>query len=121
MSAEPKITDECFELAATLNEAVEVFYEPFDGHESTRIAARILAAGYRKPRTITTVEELDAAITHSFEEGENLVLLSGWRPWIIWENDRGDIRVSSLPVEGDPDHLSLSDITLPATIQEVLQ
>jgi hypothetical protein len=40
------------ELAETLNEAVEVFYEPFDWHESTRIAAKILAAGYRKPTVL---------------------------------------------------------------------
>ncbi|MCQ1951600.1 hypothetical protein NNX28_16910 [Arthrobacter sp. zg-Y859] len=59
MTNDSKTTDECYELAGTLNDAVEVFYEPFDGHESTRIAAKILAAGYRKPRTITTAEELD--------------------------------------------------------------
>ena len=54
-------TTERDDLAETLNDAVEVFYEPFDWHEATRIAARILAAGYRKPRTITTAEELDAS------------------------------------------------------------
>ena len=116
MTNDSKTTDECYELAATLNDAVEVFYEPFDGYESTRIAAKILAAGYRKPRTITTAEELDAAIEQSFGQGENLILFDGWRPWIIWENDQGDIRVSSLPVEDDPDSLGLSDIPLPATV-----
>ena len=28
--------------------------------DSTRVAARVLAAGYRRPRQVTTVEELDA-------------------------------------------------------------
>jgi len=36
------------ELAAALNDALANFYEPFDWHEATRIAARILAAGYGK-------------------------------------------------------------------------
>lgn len=80
------------------------------------IADAVLAAGYRKPRTISTAEELDAAIVRAFEEAQNLVLFDGWRPWIIWENDQGDTRVSSLPVEDDPAHLGLSDIPLPVTV-----
>lgn len=71
MTNDSKISDECYELAATLNEAVEVFYEPFDGHESTRIAAKILAAGYRKPRTITAVEELYALPTGTVIRADN--------------------------------------------------
>lgn len=95
-------------------------YAPDEVEELSEEVAVILAAADavdpRKPRTITTVEELDAAIVRSFEEGENLVLLDGWRPWIIWENDHGDVHVSSLPVEDDPDRLSLSDIALPAIV-----
>jgi len=60
MSDEFVMSEEIEELAASLNDALENFYEPFDWHEATRIATRLLAAGYRKPRTITTVEELDA-------------------------------------------------------------
>ena len=95
-------------------------YAPNEVEELSEEVAVILAAADavdpRKPRTITTTEELDAAIVQCFEQGENLVLLDGWRPWIIWENDQGDIRVSSLPVEDDPASLSLSDISLPATV-----
>lgn len=36
------------ELAATLNDSLTPFYEPFDWHEATSIAATILAGGYRK-------------------------------------------------------------------------
>jgi hypothetical protein len=94
-----------------------VDFERLGGETYThRLADAVLAAGYRKPRTITTAEELDAAIVRHFEQGENLVLLGGWRPWIIWEDDRGNVRVSSLPVEDDPDRLSLSSIPLPATV-----
>lgn len=49
---------ECEELAATLNDALNPFYEPFDWHEATSIASTILAGGYRKPQTVTTPSEL---------------------------------------------------------------
>jgi hypothetical protein len=35
-------------LAATLNDAADPFYYPFDWHEATGIAASLIASGYRK-------------------------------------------------------------------------
>jgi len=74
-------------------------------------------AGYRKPRVVTTVEELDAAISAAFEDARPLILSDrAARPWIIWEDEDGDAWVESWPQEDDPERLRLSDIALPATV-----
>jgi hypothetical protein len=70
--------------------------------------------------TLTTVEELDATIYAAFEEGHHLVLSDRHaRPWIIWSDEDGDEQVNSWPQEEDPDHLSLGDIDLPATVLHI--
>ena len=48
------------------------------GRTTTKAVERILAAGYRKPRTITTVEELD-------DLGRNSAILAG--NGTVWVND----------------------------------
>ena len=45
-------------IAGTLGEVAGIFDTSID--EDLKMADAILAAGYRKPRTVTTVEELDA-------------------------------------------------------------
>lgn len=85
-----------------------------------RTADALLATGYRKPRQVTTVEELDAAVYAAFEEGHHLVLSDCHaRPWIIWSDEDGDEQVNSWPQEEDHDRLALGDITLPATVIHV--
>jgi hypothetical protein len=83
------------------------------------VADALLADGFRKPAVVTTAEELDDAIRRSFEEGEHLVLMSGTRPWIIWEDDYGLEHVTSAPYEDDPESFTLDDIPLPATVLHV--
>ena len=91
-------------------------YVKLDANAAYAIADVLIEKGYSKPRQVSTVEELDAVIVASFEQGECLVLMAGWRPWIIWEDDYGDAHASSLPVEDDPERLTLDDISLPATV-----
>lgn len=54
------------------------------------VADAILAAGYRKPRTITTVKELDALELRSVvrdRDGEPFELTdNGWRYWMYEES-----------------------------------
>ena len=96
---------------------IETAYDLNPGMASFELLAHtLLAAGYSRPKQVSTVAELGAAIVRAFEHGENLVLLSTWRPWIIWEDDYGDVNVSSLPVEDDPERLTLADIALPAMV-----
>lgn len=81
------------------------------------LADTVLAAGYRRPRTITTVEELDAAIYAAFEDAGHLIVADRHgRPWIIWGDEDGDEQVNSWPQEDDPERLTLADIALPATV-----
>jgi hypothetical protein len=82
-----------------------------------KTADAILVAGYRKPRTITTAEELDAAIAAAFEYAGHVVVSdSRGRPWIIWGDEDGDEWIDSWPQEDDPERLTLSGIKLPATV-----
>lgn len=109
------------ELAETIASKLDTFFgkrEFGPAEQDLQLADALLAAGYRKPRTVTTAAELDAAIIRAFENGENLVLLEkgGWRPYILWEDDRGDLHVTSTPMEDDPERLTPSDIALPATV-----
>jgi hypothetical protein len=109
-------------MSAERDELDRIIYAALAGNgESTRAAAdAILAAGYRKPRTVTTTDELHDAIRRSFEEGEPLVLMDEWkRPFILWEDDYGTVNVSSWPQEEDPERLKLNSIHLPATILHV--
>lgn len=65
--------------------------------DSLRTAARVLAAGYRKPRTITTAEELDALELRSVvldSDGEPFELTdNGWRYW-MYEESFGSLELS---------------------------
>lgn len=70
-----------------------------------------------EPRTVTTIDELDAAVYAAFEDDGHLVLTDRQgRPWIIWADEDGDEVVNSWPQEEDPARLALSDIRLPATV-----
>lgn len=82
------------------------------------IADAILANGWRPPaRTITTREELDAAIYAAFEDAGHLIVSDRrGRPWIIWADEDDDAWVDSWPQEEDPERLTLSEIALPATV-----
>lgn len=51
------MSTECDELAELL---YDVDADDWRHHSANETADAILAAGYRKPRTVTTVEELDA-------------------------------------------------------------
>ncbi|MFS0715508.1 hypothetical protein ABC337_04820 [Arthrobacter sp. 1P04PC] len=56
------------------------------------VADHILAAGYRKPRTITTVEELDALAEGSVilsNGGEDSAQKDGEGYWYLWGGDIG--------------------------------
>lgn len=48
------------ELAQLIDRTIDQEYSPGDDVMGADLAPAILAAGYRRPRTITTVEELDA-------------------------------------------------------------
>lgn len=57
-----------------------------------RIANGLIAAGYRKPRTITTVEELDALPEGSViltNGGEDSAQKDGEGEWYLWGGDFG--------------------------------
>ena len=60
------------------------------GRTTTKAVERILAAGYRKPRTITTAKELDALELRSIvldSGGEPFELTdNGWRYWLYEES-----------------------------------
>lgn len=84
-----------------------------------RVAKNLRDEGWTRLDKVTTSEELEDAIRRSFEEGEHLVLMSGTRPWIIWEDDHGLAHVSSAPYEDDPERLDLGDIALPAVVVHV--
>lgn len=76
-------TNERDELARII--APELPDVDIDGGVSRGIADAVLNAGYRKPRTITTVEELDALPEDSIiREGESVVATrigdSWWYP-----------------------------------------
>jgi len=71
-------------------------------HVGNGIADAILAAGYSKPRTITTVEELDAL-------PEGSVVRSG--EGAVWESDSGVWYETASRLL----HV-VSDIALPATV-----
>ena len=67
-------------------------------------ADAILAAGYRKPRTITTMEELDALAEGSViltNGGEDSAQKDGEGEWYLWGGDYGQ---------------DSGDIFLPATV-----
>lgn len=49
------------ELAADISRSAREIDERFDiGHESTELADKLLAAGWSKPRTLDSVDELEA-------------------------------------------------------------
>jgi len=119
MSEQTTAPTEREELAEVVCEALEKGPGIYDTswREDCAMADVILAAGYRKPRTITTVEELDEAILSAFEDAAHMVLSdSKGRPWIIWSDEDGDEVVNSWPQEGDPKRLTLGNIALPATV-----
>ena len=74
-------------------------------------ADAILAAGYRKPRTITTVEELDALPMGA-------AILDTLRA--VWVNDGDTVApwasLGEGNLEGGPIWVSAEDIALPATV-----
>jgi len=93
---------------------------PWRSRTANQVADAILAAGYRKPRTVNTVKDLDAAVEAAFEDDGHLILSDRHgRPWIIWADEDADEVVNSWPQEGDPKRLTLSDIELPATALHV--
>lgn len=87
--------------------------------EQTRFDAWLesVRAEARRPRVIETAKELREAISTAFQNGVNLTVLSqNWRPWVIWEDDNGHAHASSVPVEDDPERLTLADVKLPVTV-----
>ncbi|MGN6724058.1 MAG: hypothetical protein ACTHJM_15740 [Marmoricola sp.] len=114
------MSNERDELATTIASTLDRLFLSREYHQPAKqdytVADAILTAGYRKPAVVTNDAELHDAIRRSFEDGESLVLLDGWRPWVIWEDADGFEHVSSIPVEDDPETLSLSDITFPVHI-----
>ena len=80
------------------------------GRTTTKAVERILAAGYRKPRTITTAEELDAlpegtvVLSESYHSGVDGMALSFQR-WYDGDWHRGGRSGSTHP-----------DNFLPATV-----
>jgi len=72
------------------------------GYNPQGAAEAILAAGYRKPRTVTTVEELDALAEHA-------VILSDEGG--VFEHEHGWWRVT-----GSRDPMASSELALPATV-----
>jgi hypothetical protein len=81
------------------------------------VGEELRSKGWIKPRTITTAEELDAAIAAAFEDAGHVVVSdSRGRPWIIWGDEDGDEWIDSWPQEDDPERLTLSGIKLPATV-----
>ena len=76
-------------------------------HFATKQAEKLLASGYRKPRTITTDEDLSAA-----PKGIVLRELDG----LIWEK-QGDGEGGAFWVEtGDEQEYEYTEISLPATV-----
>ena len=123
MSAErEKLFESLFEIAENYNIPLtnnpDMHRElPSAGDFCGDVESAVLAAGYRKPRTVTTIDELDAAVYAAFEDDGHLVLTDRQgRPWIIWADEDGDEVVNSWPQEEDPERLALSDIRLPATV-----
>ena len=77
--------------------------------DSTRVAARVLAAGYRKPRQVTTVEELDALPV------ESIVRDATGFTWDKWWDDDGH-EFSWWATTGDRTEYSPKRVNLPATV-----
>jgi len=70
------------------------------------MADAILAAGYSKPRTITTVEELDAIPAWSVVRSEQATI------WEKFEGNGGDFWAETMTLGKHPS----SHIALPATV-----
>jgi hypothetical protein len=92
-----------------MNASEELFHLML-GRTTTKAVQRILAAGYRRPRVVTTVEELDVL-------GRNAAILEP--DGSVWVND-GQIEdpwasYAEDPF-GGPIWTSSSHITLPATV-----
>lgn len=62
------------------DELTAILYRRIGGSVGATVDA-ILAAGYRKPRTITTAEELDALGTDSVVRDDEMVWLRGNSEW----------------------------------------
>jgi hypothetical protein len=77
------------------------------GRTAPRAADAILAAGYRKPRTITTVEELDA-----LPVGSILFDVDG----DVCQRFRGGWRATINERKGDPWLTDTLEVDLPATV-----
>lgn len=104
------MSDERGELAKVLSNAlgtVTGIYDTSDA-EDREIADAILAAGYRRPRQVTTMEELDA-----LPRG---VVVREDRHGLIWER-QGDGEGGSFWVEtGDEEEYQAPAIELPVTV-----
>jgi hypothetical protein len=95
------------------NERDELIYVIIaaNGEQDEELADAILAAGYRKPRTITAVEELDALGLRSTiidADGE------------VWVNDGDSLdqwgSVTHPESYGGPKWIGPADVALPATV-----
>ena len=95
------------ELAQLIDRTINQEYSPGDDVMGADLAPAILAAGYRRPRTITTVEELDALPTESVVRS---------RGQIVWEkfSDEDDIVCWRTPGSKAP--AAGLNISLPATV-----
>lgn len=96
------------ELAAVIEQA----YDLNEGMATFELLAHAtLAAGYSKPRTITTAEELDAL-------AQRATVLDG--NGHVWTNDGDTLdqwgSVSDPETYGGPKWLGSADLALPATV-----
>ncbi|MCW2132902.1 hypothetical protein [Arthrobacter sp. VKM Ac-2550] len=94
------------QLAQLIDTTIEETYSPGDDVMGADLAEATLAAGYRKPRTITTAEELDALPMDTvIRDADEYV----WERWSLLSRNN-DWRCAGAPDLAD------DDIALPVTV-----
>lgn len=67
--------------------------------------------------TITTAERLDAILEYATSRGEYVIVTEGWRPWILTDNEHGDVWAHSWLEEGEDSHVKpIETLRLPLTV-----
>lgn len=94
------------ELAQLIDATIEREYSPGDDVMGTDLADAMLAAGYRKPRTITTKDELDALPMDTVIRDDDEYV---WERWSLFAKTTNWRCAGAPDLEGD-------EVALPADV-----